>query len=349
MRSKAVWFIVLATIGGAIAIFLVSQRRADREDTEQIPVVEVDDLDIQFEPPAADDDPPDANDYEVSTTVRRPLQQKLATAFPGCYKSGVDVIWGPLDGWISPEVFDWWIPRLEEGDIEKVTQDAAERMFSWLAGDASVFSEPDGRRLCAVVGASRNLLGSGYGDLIDAHDLIFRINRAPTDSYQGDVGEKTTHHVMWPRDLEEWQYDSDAYLLMTPVTASTRDVFGRIQYLVLEDLHWDPMRVRIIQPGFVMHLHENWTEGWMAYPSTGFITLMIALNVCDEVDVFGFGADAAGRWDRYYEDFPEDVSQFHPASIEAELMREMEEREILRIYRGSRFGSDSETDPSTRR
>jgi hypothetical protein len=74
----------------------------------------------------------------------------------------------------------------------------------------------------------------------------------------------------------------------------------------------------------------------MAYPSTGFIALMIALNVCDEVDVFGFGADASGRWDRYYEDVSEDVSQFHPADIEARLRREMDEKGILEVFRGSR-------------
>ena len=85
----------------------------------------------------------------------------------------------------------------------------------------------------------------------------------------------------------------------------------------------------------------------MAYPSTGFITLMIALSVCDEVDVFGFGADASGRWDRYYQDDPVDASNFHPAHIEAELMRQMEENGILKIFQGNRRVPSPETDPST--
>ena len=346
MRLKNLWYVVLPAVVVAILIVLVSQRAADQEDGLPVPDVDHGQLDAEHEPLEADHDLPKADNREVSTSARGPLQQKLATTFPDSFKRGVDVFWGPHDGWISPEVFEWWAAHLEEGDIDGVTLEAAERMFTRISDDSLIFSRPDKRRICAVVGASRNLLGSGYGDLIDAHDVIFRVNRAPTDAYQGDVGEKTTHHVMWPRDLEEWQYDSDAYLLMTPVTANTKDVFDRILYLVDEDLLWDPLRVRIIHPEFVKYVHENWTDGWMTYPSTGFITLMIALNVCDEVDVFGFGADASGRWDRYYEDVPEDVSQFHPANIEAQLIQEMEQNGIIRIFRGGRREPGSQTEAS---
>jgi len=64
--------------------------------------------------------------------------------------------------------------------------------------------------------------------------------------------------------------------------------------------------------------------------------MMIAVHVCDEVDLFGFGADANGRWDRYYEDYPEEVSSIHPVAVEVQLRREMEERELLKVFRGVR-------------
>jgi hypothetical protein len=72
---------------------------------------------------------------------------------------------------------------------------------------------------------------------------------------------------------------------------------------------------------------------------------MLALHVCDEVDVFGFGADASGRWDRYYEDDAVDARGFHPGDYEAQLRREMEEKGILKVFRGSRGESslDSKT------
>ncbi|MCW8984801.1 MAG: glycosyltransferase family 29 protein [Thermoanaerobaculales bacterium] len=348
MKPKYLWYAVILAAVFAILIIFMSQRTVDPKGVSPTPEVEHDHPDAEPETPEEDRHPPAADNDELYTSTNRPLQKRVAATFPDSFKRGVDIFWEPVDGWPSPEVFDWWAAHLEEGDIDGVTLEAAERMFSRISDDSPVFSRPDRRRICAVVGASRNLLGSRYGDLIDAHDIVFRVNRAPTDTFSSDVGERTTHHVMWPRDLEEWQYDREAYLLMTPISANTKNVFDRILYLVDEYLHWDPLRVRIIHPEFVMYLHENWTEGWMAYPSTGFITLMVALSACDEVDVFGFGADAAGRWDRYYEDVPVDVTQFHPANIEAQIMQEMEEGGIIKIFRGNRVAPDSDKDVSIR-
>ena len=280
--------------------------------------------------------PPLQPSTNLETSVRGPLQRKLQAAFPDSFKTGVDIFWEPSEGWVSPEVFDWWATRVSDDDIVGVNREAAQRMFSRIPAQSPIFSSPRGRQICAVVGASRNLLESGYGDLIDAHDVVMRVNRAPTDTFDNDVGEKTTHHVMWPRNLEEHQFDRRAFLLMTPITLHTEDVFDRILSLVEGDLRWEPGRVRIIHPEFVKYLHESWTEERVHYPSTGFIALMIAVHVCDEVDVFGFGADADGRWDRYYEDDPVDVSGFHPTDLEARLRREMEEEGILKVFRGSR-------------
>jgi len=275
-------------------------------------------------------------DLNVVTSVRGPLQQRLETAFPDSFKSGVDIFWEPRDGWVSPKVVEWWKLRVADEDHAGLNPEAAERMFSRFAEQTPIFPRSKKRRICAVVGASRNLLGSRYGNLIDAHRLVFRVNRAPTDGFDVDVGTKTSHHVTWPRDLEEWEFDRGAYLLMSPIAANNLNIFDRISTLVEEDLRWDSGLVRIIHPEFFKYVHENWTEERVEYPSTGLITLMIALHVCDEVNVFGFGADAQGRWDRYYEDVPEDVSSFHPVDFEGWLRREMEKKGILKVFRGSR-------------
>jgi beta-galactoside alpha-2,3-sialyltransferase (sialyltransferase 4A) len=281
--------------------------------------------------------PPDPQIYrDLETSADGPLQRRLEAAYPDSFSPGVDFFWEPRDGWISPEVFDWWASRLSEGDREDLTPEAAQRMFARISRQSPVMSIKGGRQICAVVGASRNLFGSRYGRLIDAHDVVFRVNRAPTEFYETDVGDKTTYHVMWPRVFGEGQFNRRAILLMTPVAADTDDVFDRINILVEHELHWDPNRVRIIHPEFVKYLHENWTDGRKAYPSTGFIAMMIAVHVCEEVDLFGFGADANGRWDRYYEDYPEEVSSIHPVDFEVQLRREMEERGLLRVFRGVR-------------
>ena len=271
----------------------------------------------------------------LETSLRGPVQRQLAAAYPDSFREGVDILWEPRDAWVSEEVLSWWLSRLPQEDIGGVTQEAADRMFSRFPAQGPVFPGARKRAICAVVGPSRNLLESRYGNLIDAHDLVIRINRAPTDDFDSDVGTRTTHHVVWPRRLEEGQYDREAFLLMTPVATATTDVFSRIIELAL-GFEWDLTRVRLIHPEFVKYLHENWTGERETYPSTGFVALMMALHVCDEVDVFGFGADASGRWDRYYEDDSVDVSGFHPGDFEGRLRREMEEKGILKVFSGSR-------------
>jgi len=286
----------------------------------------------------------------LETSVRGGLQQSLQAAFPDSFREGVDIFWGPGDGWVSPEVFNWWASRV---DPRGLNQDAATRMFSRISGRSPVFSIPRRRQICAVVGASRNLLGSRYGNLIDAHNVVFRVNRAPTADFHRDVGEKTTHHITWPTDFGKGMADRRAYLLLNPMTVATENLFDWIVSLVEDSLRWDPGRVRIIHPEFVKYIYEDWMDERGQFPSTGFIALMIAVHVCDDVDVFGFGADADGRWDRYYEDDPAVPTGLHPAEFEGEFRREMEDKGILKVFLGNRSESgveffDFELDESER-
>jgi len=49
---------------------------------------------------------------------------------------------------------------------------------------------------CAVVGSSGNLLHTQYGEDIDKHGMVFRLNRAPTWNVEKCVGKKTTVRVL---------------------------------------------------------------------------------------------------------------------------------------------------------
>ncbi|CAL8389305.1 unnamed protein product [Arctogadus glacialis] len=75
-------------------------------------------------------------------------------------------------------------------------------------------SSPDRCRTCAVVGNSVNLLGSQYGPLIDFHDVIMRFNTARTVGYEGDVGSKTTLHIMYPESAVD--LDDHTHLILFP-------------------------------------------------------------------------------------------------------------------------------------
>ncbi|XP_041665402.1 CMP-N-acetylneuraminate-beta-galactosamide-alpha-2,3-sialyltransferase 2-like [Cheilinus undulatus] len=154
---------------------------------------------------------------------------------------------------------------------------------------------------CAVVGNSGNLKGSHYGDLIDSHDIVIRMNRGHTKGYEEDVGTKTTHHVMYPESA-------------TNLANTTRLVFFAFK---INDLEWllrtmtpenknSPKRankdlVMIINPAFMIYAHKVWLQSKGHYPSTGFFTVILSLQMCDVVNVFGFGADRAGNWNHYFE------------------------------------------------
>ena len=53
-------------------------------------------------------------------------------------------------------------------------------------------NEPGGApvKSCALVSNSGALKKSGLGSEVDAHDVVFRFNNAPTKGYEKDVGEE---------------------------------------------------------------------------------------------------------------------------------------------------------------
>jgi len=52
------------------------------------------------------------------------------------------------------------------------------------------------RGRCAVVGNSGVLLNTTFGKDIDDHEIVIRLNAAPTHGYVEHVGMKTTARVM---------------------------------------------------------------------------------------------------------------------------------------------------------
>ena len=54
---------------------------------------------------------------------------------------------------------------------------------------------PKGFRTCAVVGSSGKLLHGLHGNVIDDHEMVMRMNTAPTVGYQIYTGGRTTHRM----------------------------------------------------------------------------------------------------------------------------------------------------------
>uniref|UniRef100_A0A087Y564 CMP-N-acetylneuraminate-beta-galactosamide-alpha-2,3-sialyltransferase 1 n=1 Tax=Poecilia formosa TaxID=48698 RepID=A0A087Y564_POEFO len=213
------------------------------------------------------------------------------------------------NSFLSEETFKWWQQWLQSERQPANFSEVVEELFQVIPDDVLyVDASPERCRSCAVVGNSGNLKRSRYGGLIDACDFIIRMNQAPTSGFEEDVGTRTTHHVMYPESAID--LDNNTSLVLIPfktldlqwlISALTTGTITHTYLPVRARIKANKDKVLIYNPTFFKYVHESWLEGHGRYPSTGFLSLLLALHICDEVSVFGFGADRYGNWHHYWE------------------------------------------------
>ncbi|XP_032875858.1 CMP-N-acetylneuraminate-beta-galactosamide-alpha-2,3-sialyltransferase 1-like isoform X2 [Amblyraja radiata] len=184
-----------------------------------------------------------------------------------------------------------------------------EQVFKLFPGDNLLSGHgPNRCRTCAVVGNSGNLIGSNYGPIIDSHNFVMRMNHAKTVGYERDVGSKTTHHFMYPESAQDLAHNVSLVLipfkildLQWLISAFTTGNITRTYTRVLSKIKANKDKVLVLSPHFFMYVYDNWNEHHGRYSSTGMLVTVFALHVCDEVDVYGFGANNLGHWHHYWE------------------------------------------------
>ncbi|NWY97934.1 SIA4A sialyltransferase, partial [Loxia curvirostra] len=210
---------------------------------------------------------------------------------------------------IPEDSYRWWLKLQGEKAPKSLNATLAE-LFGVIPGDGDPLQErgSDSCRRCAVVGNSGNLRQSQYGQDIDSHDFVLRMNRAPTAGYESDVGSKTTHHFVYPESYRELAANVSMILipfktldLRWVVTALTTGTINFTYVPVPRKIKVKKEKILVYNPAFMKYIYENWLEHHGRYPSTGLLSLMFALHVCDEVNVYGFGADSKGHWHHYWE------------------------------------------------
>ncbi|XP_006639776.2 ST3 beta-galactoside alpha-2,3-sialyltransferase 8 isoform X1 [Lepisosteus oculatus] len=213
------------------------------------------------------------------------------------------------NGSVPPSALQWWLALQRSSDAQEPYQ-VIQKMFQ-------VVSEPPPHkpavparcRRCAVVGNSGNLRGSHNGPLVDSHDAVIRMNKATTLGFEADVGNRTTHHFMYPESAVD--LPPGVWLVLLPFklrdlqwlasalsTGEIKTTYMRVK----ERVQADKDKVIVVNPAFFKYTHDSWTEHHGRYPSTGMLAIIFALHICDEVSVFGYGADPQGNWHHYWED-----------------------------------------------
>uniref|UniRef100_A0A3P9PQ41 CMP-N-acetylneuraminate-beta-galactosamide-alpha-2,3-sialyltransferase 1 n=1 Tax=Poecilia reticulata TaxID=8081 RepID=A0A3P9PQ41_POERE len=207
---------------------------------------------------------------------------------------------------LTEDEYDWWRHLQSNRHNFSYFKETIDKLFK-IISPTPVLEKPktEGCRTCAVVGNSVNLKGSHYGPLIDFQDIVIRINRGPTKGFEEDVGARTTHRVMYPESGSI--LDNSTHLVM------------------------------VLNPAFMKYVHQKWLGKKGKYPSTGFMTLISALHICDEVHAFGFGADSNGSWSHYWQ--PMKSKKFktgpHPGKQEYAAIDKLADENTIYFYKGN--------------
>lgn len=263
------------------------------------------------------------------------LRERLRQHFPAQYRDSIKLFWEPSD------------PPLRADLLGDAKVDLAE-VFAYFRQTASVFPPAGVATKCAVVGSSSNLLASRHGEAIDRHDVVLRINLAPTRGLEVDVGRRTTHYLVthWILDLVLDGEDCGRGNLDGRLLSLANGAYWLVLYRPHDDSY--PMRLlmpqvrklagsshpvprdrsRLVHPEFTVHV-EDWKMGAERSPSTGLVGIMLALHVCDEVDVYGFGPDAGGRRGFYYK---QDVHVEHGPDMEEILLGRLAAASLITVH-----------------
>ncbi|XP_069567336.1 ST3 beta-galactoside alpha-2,3-sialyltransferase 8 [Brachyistius frenatus] len=209
----------------------------------------------------------------------------------------------------DPDALTWWLSLQRSGNDQTLAKVMSE-MFRVISPPTVDFKPlPFRCRSCAVVGNSGNLRKSGHGNLINSHGSVIRMNKAVTRGFENDVGNRTTHHFLYPESAVD--VDRGVSLVLLPfklrdlewLTSALSTGQVKMTYMrVKERVDADKDKVLVVNPVFFKYVHDRWTERHGRYPSTGMLAIIFALHICDQVSVFGYGADQQGNWHHYWEE-----------------------------------------------
>uniref|UniRef100_A0A3B5M605 CMP-N-acetylneuraminate-beta-galactosamide-alpha-2,3-sialyltransferase 2 n=1 Tax=Xiphophorus couchianus TaxID=32473 RepID=A0A3B5M605_9TELE len=263
--------------------------------------------------------------------------------FSGRYNPEQQPILHAKNNNFDPDSLAWWLGLQRSGNDQSL-EEVMEKMFQVISPPTVDTGPVHTRcRKCAVVGNSGNLRGSGLGKLIDSHSFIIRMNKAVTRGFEKDVGNRTTHHFLYPESAVDVEHGVNLVLLpfklrdLEWLTSALSTGHIRMTYMRVKDrVGADKDKVLVVNPVFFKYVHDHWTEHHGRYPSTGMLAIVFALHTCDQVSVFGYGADKQGNWHHYWEEnryagaFRK--TGVHSADFETEVIHTLNKEGKIKLY-----------------
>ncbi|KAJ3677956.1 hypothetical protein LUZ60_001759 [Juncus effusus] len=201
---------------------------------------------------------------------------------------------------------------------------------------------------CAVVGNSGILLKSENGDLIDSHELVIRLNNARISGYRRHVGSKTNFSFINSNILHLCSRRKGCfchpYGENTPIIMYMCQAVHFLDLTVCNDSNRAP--IHVTDPRFdrlcsrIVKLYslkrfvritgkeaQEWGkkhDELMFHYSSGFQAVMLAVGICDEVSVFGFGKSKEAK--HHYHTNQKTELDLHDYEAEYEFYKDLVER-----------------------
>lgn len=201
---------------------------------------------------------------------------------------------------------------------------------------------------CVVVGSGGILHGKNLGPHIDQYDIIIRMNNAPVFGFERDAGSRTTIRLIYPEGApslsQEYKNTEmvalvifkslDLAWLTSVVTKNPLSWWSKLWFWrdVIDSIPLQPENFRILNPEIMYRtgqVLQNYVEQQRKMvPTLGIIATVLAMQVCDEVSLAGFGYDLQhpGAQLHYYGSMRMDSMKtqvVHDVSAETILLREL--------------------------
>ena len=171
---------------------------------------------------------------------------------------------------------------------------------------------------CAVLGNSGTLLDASFGGTIDSHDVVFRMNQAPVKGYELHVGKKSTFRVLnslWSHRYSHGYAPWDPGYQNLPLEKDVTLILTRVDATIFNEMHefWRKRRpditllilsskvINIIRQTLVDYRSRLCAAGVESAggpggntPSSGWVSVYAAMQLCGKVNAYGFGTKVAG-------------------------------------------------------